>query len=469
MTIRKWLEKRKDPSFLKMAAHSPPVATLQPAEGEVTLVDKASSSRADGVLRKRSMDEINSLQSFRTGSSNKSNKSAKSDVDRLIDAISGPLSVGEPEPEERSLQRSNSKESGHSRKSAGSLGNISSSRTSVPHGRSGRLTRSKSYGAPEHLRSPVEGPAGSEFVTDNMTMLKAVRMPDEFAEDTKPEETPSHIASKVLFDLPDKEDSTESTKPREQDAENLQILVAEDDPVNSRIIKKRLEKSGHEIYHTVNGEECASAYGEKPAFFDVVLMDMQMPIVDGLTSTKMIRSFEKSHPQSILSPRAASNGRVPIFAVSASLVERERQTYVNAGFDGWILKPIDFKRVNILLAGIVDDESRNACLYEAGEWERGGWFHPKQPSVFLATTNPSDESPVQNPPPRGRQSLQPDIDSLHSSESGSITPTVTPSNGPRKPLIHDERLNAMKEVDGEGDLAATEDRPVEDVTGQPEA
>ena len=49
--------------------------------------------------------------------------------------------------------------------------------------------------------------------------------------------------------------------------------MAEDDPVNSRIIKKRLEKSGHEVYHTINGEECAGAYGEKPAFFDVVLMD----------------------------------------------------------------------------------------------------------------------------------------------------------------------------------------------------
>jgi CheY-like chemotaxis protein len=97
-----------------------------------------------------------------------------------------------------------------------------------------------------------------------------------------------------------------------------------------------------------------------------------MPIVDGLTSTKMIRSFEKSHTQSNLSPRAAGNGRVPIFEVSASFVEREKQSYVNAGFDGWMLKPIDFKRLNTLLSGIVDDETRNSCLYQQGEWERGG-------------------------------------------------------------------------------------------------
>jgi CheY-like chemotaxis protein len=56
----------------------------------------------------------------------------------------------------------------------------------------------------------------------------------------------------------------------------MRVLVAEDDPVNSRIIKKRLEKMGHEIYLTTNGEECSSMHGDKSGFFDVVLMDMQV-------------------------------------------------------------------------------------------------------------------------------------------------------------------------------------------------
>jgi CheY-like chemotaxis protein len=94
-----------------------------------------------------------------------------------------------------------------------------------------------------------------------------------------------------------------------------------------------------------------------------------MPIVDGLTSTKMIRSFEKLNSGNVLSTRAARNGRVPIFAVSASLVERERQTYINAGFDAWVLKPIDFKRLNVLLLGIVDDDARQSCLYKPGSIE----------------------------------------------------------------------------------------------------
>ena len=104
-----------------------------------------------------------------------------------------------------------------------------------------------------------------------------------------------------------------------------------------------------------------------------------MPIVDGLTSAEMIRNFEKRSEHKGHSQLAKANGRIPIFAVSASLVESEKQKYVDAGFDGWILKPIDFKRLNTLLAGIMDDETRRICLYEPGEWERGGWLTERQP------------------------------------------------------------------------------------------
>jgi len=88
--------------------------------------------------------------------------------------------------------------------------------------------------------------------------------------------------------------------------------------------------------------------------YDVPINPCQMPIVDGLTSTKMIRDIESQKPPSCLSPRARFNGRVPIIAVSASLIERERQTYIGAGFDAWILKPISFERLNELMTGIVE-------------------------------------------------------------------------------------------------------------------
>ncbi|KAE8349618.1 GAF domain-like protein [Aspergillus coremiiformis] len=156
--------------------------------------------------------------------------------------------------------------------------------------------------------------------------------------------------------------------------DTLHVLVAEDDPINSKIIQKRLGKLGHSVHLTVNGEECAATYRTHPAQFDVVLMDIQMPIVDGITSAKMIRQFEQQSPSDILSTLSGLNGRIPIFAVSASVFERDASIYTSAGFDGWIMKPINFERLNILLAGVRDPNLHNSATHKPGKWENGGWF-----------------------------------------------------------------------------------------------
>jgi len=231
--------------------------TILDADGEVTLMKKRSSIRLDqSAHRQRSLDN-SSIHSSRSGSSTKSDASRRSDVDRLIDAISGPLEMGEAEPEKQALQRS-SRESGHSRKSASSVPSCSTGGFERP----GMVSRSISSGAPEHLRQAY----------------RAIRMPQEFDSPVPP-----RVASRVLFEIPDRENhklnEERTTQPQNQDAEYLQVLVAEDDPVNSRIIMKRLEKSGHKVHHTVNGADCAGVYRGKPAFFDVVLMDMQVRIL----------------------------------------------------------------------------------------------------------------------------------------------------------------------------------------------
>jgi hypothetical protein len=171
----------------------------------------------------------------------------------------------------------------------------------------------------------------------------------------------------------------------------------------------------------------------------------------------MIRTFEKLYSGSHLSTRASGNGRVPIFAVSASLVERERQTYINAGFDGWILKPIDFKRLNVLLLGLVEDDTRHSCLYRPCEWERGGWFNRRQPLVIETSAVPSEKSPVQSLHPG--DVAQSDPESHHSSESGSTTPKM---GNQRKPLIDDERLDTEAGMDGF--FSAMENKSAKDVT-----
>ncbi len=119
-----------------------------------------------------------------------------------------------------------------------------------------------------------------------------------------------------------------------------------------------------------------------------------MPIVDGLTSTKMIRSFEKATGGSVRPARIKTDSGVPIFAVSASLVEEKKDTYIEAGFDGWILKPIDFKRLNTLLEGIYNEETRRSCFYVPGQWERGGWFPDQACSVSGSVASTDDVTPT---------------------------------------------------------------------------
>ena len=160
-----------------------------------------------------------------------------------------------------------------------------------------------------------------------------------------------------------------------------------------------------------------------------------MPIVDGFSSTKMIRSFEKTKSGACLSRRAVNNGRIPIFAVSASLVEREKDKYIDSGFDGWILKPVDFKRVDLLLKGIVDEPTRTSCIYEPGKWEQGGWFFAKkdQKSMYEVVTSPSGEKPTAEAEREIAMGLS--SDPASSGEEGSITPTPVPEE-PKEPRRH---------------------------------
>jgi CheY-like chemotaxis protein len=263
------------------------------------------------------------------------------------------------------------------------------------------------------------------------TPVKAVKVP----EDGGPAVSTGPKAGSIIGEVTDVPKKIDATPPA-TGPEAMRVLVAEDDLVNSKIVKKRLEKLGHNICLTINGEECADAFCEKPEDFDVLLMDMQvswtsksrlrcmltiltqMPIVNGMTSCKMIRSYEKTHPN-ILSPRAAGCGRLPIIAVSASLLEKSRQAYIDAGFDAWILKPISFPRLTELMAAIVDPVVRGKCAYVPGQWERGGWFHDGWKSAEEASTVPSGEPPQANPSQELEAAVRSD-GPMVDSETGSV-------------------------------------------------
>jgi CheY-like chemotaxis protein len=157
----------------------------------------------------------------------------------------------------------------------------------------------------------------------------------------------------------------------------LKILIAEDNPINAKMLQRRLDKSGHEVHVTVDGQSCydtyhqvMSALNSNEPKFDAILMDLQMPLVDGHASTRMIRQYERE--QAATPP--ARRTRIPIFAVSASLTETSRFDYVEDGFDAWVLKPIDYGRLEMLLLGINVPDFRRRAVYRLGIWEHGGWF-----------------------------------------------------------------------------------------------
>ncbi|RYP22456.1 hypothetical protein DL765_001668 [Monosporascus sp. GIB2] len=349
---------------------------------ERTLVYGSSLASANAAHRAltegRSFDEADSTGSHKSRASRGSGRTNKNDADRLTNAIQTPFPVGTPAGNLAHLQRRGPRDRHHN--SSGHLTLLQrpdASCSSIASRCSGSSLRQannvpRSAPGPVNMRNATEEPqAGAYSITNSKTPIRPTKMVDEPLEQPKsPHTSPS---SRILYETP-RNSEPEGQAASTRKSGKLRVLVAEDDPINYKILKKRLEKIGHEVSHAQNGEDCASVYKEGPSRFDVVLMDMQMPIVDGLSSTKIIRAFETSNQCAGLSSLAARHGRIPIFAVSASLVEQERPQYIEAGFDGWIVKPIDFGRLNVLLDGICNDDKRDECLYMPGEWERGGWF-----------------------------------------------------------------------------------------------
>ncbi|KGO40989.1 CheY-like superfamily [Penicillium expansum] len=193
--------------------------------------------------------------------------------------------------------------------------------------------------------------------------------PEQLPKVSKPTIKETLSVSPTTKSPTDQPQTTQPSVPPTMDW-NLHVLVAEDDPVNSTIVQKRLEKFGHTVHMTSNGKECAYAYKANPTHFNAVLMDLQMPIVDGLGATQMIREYEQQELANDTTPAP----RIPIFAVSASLLEENRKMYMDSGFDGWVMKPIDFHRVDRLLGGVRLQWVREEVVYRPGVWEAGGWF-----------------------------------------------------------------------------------------------
>jgi len=155
-----------------------------------------------------------------------------------------------------------------------------------------------------------------------------------------PEVLAPNLAGDPLHEVPDHL-ATPATAPER----GLSILVAEDNEINALLMRSLLTRLGHHAVITTNGEEALESWlsaKSAGAPYDLVLMDIQMPQLDGIETTKRIRAREAGQP----------GRQTPILALTANTLVEDRYACFEAGMDGFLIKPLDREKLADALAGL---------------------------------------------------------------------------------------------------------------------
>lgn len=135
----------------------------------------------------------------------------------------------------------------------------------------------------------------------------------------------------------------------------LRVLVAEDNDVNQLVAKRIFEKLGHNVTVVNNGQEAFSAVQSRQ--FDLVAMDVQMPVMDGLDATAAIRAWEKE-----------LGTHIPIIAITAHAMKGDSDRCLAAGMDGYVSKPIRAQELERAISDVVGpQETAKTCSLGVGE------------------------------------------------------------------------------------------------------
>jgi CheY-like chemotaxis protein len=140
-------------------------------------------------------------------------------------------------------------------------------------------------------------------------------------------------------------DNSDDKKDMPRETARLHVLLAEDNRVNQTLAVRLLEKRGHSVFVACNGRQAVDAFDT--GVFDLILMDVQMPEMNGYEATTAIREKERE-----------TGGHVPIIAMTAHAMKGDRERCLAAGMDRYISKPIDTRELletveSISPAGIV--------------------------------------------------------------------------------------------------------------------
>jgi PAS domain S-box-containing protein len=157
---------------------------------------------------------------------------------------------------------------------------------------------------------------------------------------TAPEVLAPNLANDALIEAPN-----QAERPATAAARGLSVLVAEDNEINALLMRSLLTRLGHHAVITTDGEAALESWlaaKSAGAPYDLVLMDIQMPQLDGIETTERIRSLEAGQP----------GRRTPILALTANTLVEDRYACFEAGMDGFLIKPLDREKLADALAGL---------------------------------------------------------------------------------------------------------------------
>lgn len=120
----------------------------------------------------------------------------------------------------------------------------------------------------------------------------------------------------------------------------LSILVVEDNAINLRLITAALLRAGHRVDSAPDGSVALVKFDQNK--YDVILMDIMMPVMDGLTATKEIRKIEKER-------NIPAEQRIKIIAITANAFDDDRNKFFEAGMDFYMNKPVVIEELNRIL------------------------------------------------------------------------------------------------------------------------
>ncbi|MDX1295427.1 MAG: response regulator [Sulfurimonadaceae bacterium] len=126
------------------------------------------------------------------------------------------------------------------------------------------------------------------------------------------------------------------------------ILIAEDNPINQKLLYTLLSKRKYEVMIANNGQEAVDAYLQAP--YDLVLMDIDMPVMDGITATRLIHEIDKTE----------NRGHTPVIALTAHALPGDKERIIEAGLDAHLAKPVDTTILLRLIKKFLKEPDDNA-------------------------------------------------------------------------------------------------------------